>query len=415
MPSLTNRLQSLGVKVGARNLAPPKLAPREDHPIESVLPGKWWHTPHGNVFTVETKYKSNHKVGQVELKNSHPLDIIARWSGDLKTSDLKPEQFAFIDTETTGLAGGSGTYTFLIGVGRFEGNEFRLVQFFLHDPAEETAQLAALEEFLAPCEAIVSFNGKSFDIPLLNTRYILNGWPSPLKGTAQIDLLHLARRLWRYRLPSRSLGDLEVHILGTKRSEMDVPGWMVADLYFDYLHTGDARPLRNVFYHNEIDVVSLAALLTHMAGMLANPINFPSESGLEMVAIGKLYADLGFEDTSIDIYKQGLEQISNQDEIYWDALKQLSFIHKRKGDFAAACQLWKQAALYGQIYAHEELAKYFEHHKRNIKSALHWTETALELIEGKDIALMDRLLWQEAFEHRKNRLREKLERDLGNK
>ena len=175
-----------------------------------------------------------------------PLDAVAGWADEPRFLDLDLEHFAFIDTETTGLAGGTGTYTFLIGVGRFEKDEFRLVQFFLTNPGEETAQLAAFSEFIAPCEAVVSFNGKSFDIPLINTRFIINRWPSPLTGLAHLDLLHLARRLWKARLSGCTLGDLETHILGMKRSEHDVPGWMIADLYFDYLHTGDSRPLLGV-------------------------------------------------------------------------------------------------------------------------------------------------------------------------
>jgi len=145
------------------------------------------------------------------------------------------EEIRTVDTETTGLAGGSGTYTFMVGIGRFEGDEFRLAQFFLRDPSEEAAQLAAIEKFLAPCQAVVSFNGKSFDLPLLNSRYLINGCPPPLAGAAHIDLLHLSRRLWRARLPSRTLGNLEAKILGLTRAQQDVPGWMIPDLFLDRL------------------------------------------------------------------------------------------------------------------------------------------------------------------------------------
>ncbi|MCJ7702351.1 MAG: ribonuclease H-like domain-containing protein [Anaerolineales bacterium] len=408
MPSLSDRLQSLGVKVGTRNLPTSKLKPCPEHPIESVLPGDRWLTPHGEVFFVETKYSANFQAGKVELRPTASLEILAAWARAPQLSNLRLEQFAFIDTETTGLAGGSGTYMFLIGVGRFEGDEFRLVQFFLQDPAEETAQLAALEEFLAPCEAFVSFNGKSFDLPIINTRFITNGWPVPLPDAPHLDLLHMARRLWKARLPSRTLGDLEVKILGMQRSEEDVPGWMVPDLYFDYLHTGDARPLRGVFYHNEVDVVSMAALLNHISRIVADPLNYPIEYGLDIISIGKLYADLGHLDQAARIYQRGMEHGDLPNQAYWAAAEQLSFIHKRRGDFSAAHSLWEMAAAKGHLYAHEELAKRYEHHNKDFEKALSWTQKALEILTKDDSLRLKRIQWQEALEHRKNRLEKKL-------
>lgn len=407
MPSLSERLQSLGVKVGTQNLPPPKPKVRADHPIDTVLPGDWWHTPYGDIFFVETRYSSDFRVGRVELKPSSPMDIISIWAREPQLSNLNLDKFAFIDTETTGLSSGSGTYAFLIGIGRFEGDEFRLVQFFLQDPSEEMAQLAAFEEFLTPCEAIVSFNGKSFDIPIIKTRFITNGWPPPLVNAPHLDLLHLARRLWKARLPNRALGELEVKILGTKRSEQDVPGWMVPDLYFDYLHTGDARPLRGVFYHNEVDVVSLAALLNYMSGVVADPMNMPIELSLDIISIGKLYADLGFLDKASKIYQHGLELGNIGEKEYWNAIKQLSFINKKRGDIPTALIHWELAARNGQIYAHIELAKIFEHRDRDYNSALKWTDKALGILSG-ELSKIDQIQWQEALEHRKCRLERKL-------
>ncbi|HBX68557.1 MAG TPA: hypothetical protein DEH25_04020, partial [Chloroflexi bacterium] len=359
MPSLSDRLKSLGVNLGTQNLKTPKPPPSGQFPIEQVLAGDFWRTPSGEVFVVETNYKADFLRGSIKLKPSASLETIAAYAQFPEINNLTIEQLAFIDTETTGLGLGTGIYTFMVGIGRFEGEYFRLVQFFLRQPGEETAQLAAIEEFLAPCEAWVSFNGKSFDIPLLNNRYTLNGWPIPLKNAPHIDLLHLSRRLWKARLPSRALGDLEAQILGVTRTQQDVPGWMIADLYFDYLHTGDARPLLGVFYHNEMDVVSLAALLAHMADLLSNPLNGSVQHGLDLISIGKLYADLGQLDTAAQIYQRGLQRadVATELEAYWQALAELSFIHKKQENFEDAMHLWEQAATEGQIYAHIELAK----------------------------------------------------------
>ena len=407
MPSISERLKSLGVSVGTQNIKTPKPRPGEEYSIDKVLAGDFWHTSSGDIFVVETNYKADFLWGSINLKPPSSLDIIAAYACAPQIADLNIEQFAFVDTETTGLGLGTGIYTFMVGIGRFEGEHFRLAQFFLREPGEETAQLAAIEEYLAPCEAWVSFNGKAFDIPLLNNRYIINRWPVPLKDAPHIDLLHLARRLWKARLPSRSLGDLEAEILGTSRSQQDVPGWMVADLYFDYLHTRDARPLLGVFYHNEMDVVSLAALLAHIADLLANPLDGAFQHALDLIAIGKLYADLGYPDTATQIYQRSLQHDDLQKEAYWQALKELSFLHKKQADVEAACQLWELAAQNGQIYANVELAKVYEHHRKDFSIAIHWTQAAIEIVSESKFPVYERDRLLPELEHRLERLKRK--------
>ncbi len=411
MPSLADKLKSLGVDLGVKELIP-KDAPRQgDYPIEGVLAGEWQSTPHGETFVVEARYQADYQQGNVPLRGESPREIIAAWANEPQLVDFELEQFVFLDTETTGLAGGTGTYTFMIGAGRFEGEEFRLAQFFLRDPAEEISQLAAFEKFIAPCEAIVSFNGKSFDMPMLNNRFIINGWPPPLKDAPHLDLLHLARRLWRARLPSRALGDLEAKILGAVRSQQDVPGWMVADLYFDYLHTGDARPLLGVFYHNEMDVVSLAALLNHISMLLADPLSGSVEFGLDLIAIGKLYADLGYLDKAAEIYHHGLILDDVHQEAYWKALQQLSFLHKKRADIDEAIKLWEQAAGNGQIYAHIELAKFYEHKQRDFAEAERWTKDALAIVSPPEYPDLERAQWLPELEHRLARLHKRQSQD----
>lgn len=415
MPSLADKLKSLGVNLGTENLSSKPPRNRVDFPIDRVLSGEWQSTPHGEIFVVENRYAADFEQGTVPLRGDSPLEMMAAWARQPDIASLKLEQFIFIDTETTGLAGGTGTYTFMIGAGRFENDEFRLAQFFLRDPAEELAQLAAFEQFIAPCEAIVSFNGKAFDMPLLNNRFIINGWPPPLKDAGHLDLLHLARRLWRARLPSRTLGDLEAKILGAKRSQQDVPGWMVADLYFDYLHTGDARPLKGVFYHNEIDVLSMAALLNHMSALLDDPLGGEVEHGLDLIAIGKLYADLGFLETATEIYRHGLthDDVHNdtQQEAYWKALSELSFLFKKQGNFPQAIELWEQAAQNQQIYAHVELAKYCEHTLKDIPKASRWTETAIGILSDAAYSPIEKARWLPDLEYRQDRLHRKLGND----
>ncbi|MBN2549622.1 MAG: ribonuclease H-like domain-containing protein [Anaerolineales bacterium] len=421
MSTLSEKLKSLGVKVGAQDL--PQASPANPTAIEQVLAGSTCHTPLGDTFLVEKRYPVGQPHGRATIKVDAPLNGLARWAGDARISDLNPQSFAFLDTETTGLSGGSGTYAFLIGVARFEGDELHLAQFFMRDPMEEAAQLAAFEEFIAPCQAIVSFNGKSFDVPLLLTRFVTQGWQPPFAQLSHLDLLHLARRLWRDRLPSRTLSNLEWQILGALRSEEDVPGWMIPSLYFDYLHSGDATRLKSVFYHNAMDVVSLAALLNHMALLLAHPLETGQEHGVDLIALAKLFEDLGDLDTATDLYIHGLDHEDALQErlpqpILIEAIQRLASIHKYQQNYEAAVALWQQAAHRQHLHAHVELAKYYEHRAGDVAEALFWTQSAIDLVElhaaqteGRPLLnLYEQRQWLTELRHRQERLESKAAR-----
>lgn len=405
MPTLAERLKSLGVKTGAQDLqSHPKSQPR---PIEAVLPGRFAHTPGGATYIVETIYGPNYQQGRYGLRTESPLNTIAEWSGEAGVAQLPSQAFAFLDTETSGLAGGSGTYAFLVGIGRFSEAGFTLAQFFLRDPIEEAALLLAVEEFIAPCQAIVSFNGKSFDVPLLNARYTMQGWKSPFHTLAHVDLLHLARRLWRDRLPSRTLSNLEAQILGAARSDEEIPGWMIPQMYFDYLRDRDAQPMKRVFYHNAMDVVSMAALLNHTAQMLEAPYDFQAVHCIEQAAIARLNEALGHADEAAQLYERSL-QGDLPPELFNDTLERLSLLYKRQGHFLLALPLWERGAQAGQYFAFEELAKYYEHHARDLGQALHWTNAALEHLDGPSTTRLERLQNRPEFLHRQERLLSKL-------
>ncbi len=410
MPTLSDKLKSLGVKIGAREL--PKPPPRLPgaYPIEQVVSGHFRTTSYGSVFVTEQRYESTYRHGQVGLWPQAPLHLIATWAKEPHLAEIELERFAFLDTETSGLAGGTGTYTFLIGIARFEGNTLRLLQFFMRDPGEERAQLTALTEFLEPCTALVTFNGKSFDAPLLNTRYTVNGMESPLPDMAHLDLLPLARRLWRDRLPSRRLSELEIHILKANRSEEDVPGWLIPSLYFDYLRGGDARPLKGIFYHNTLDILALAALLNHIAHMLAEPLGEAVEHALDLVAIGKLHEALGQIETAVQLFETGMSRNDLPELHYWETQRRLSFLHKRHQNMTAAIKIWHIAAQGKQIYAHVELAKFYEHKQHDYHEATRWTQTAINLLAAPTASPQERREWLADLKHRLERLQRKIKR-----
>ncbi len=395
----------MGVKIGAKDLPAP--AAKVRFPVEEVVAGRSIEIGNGSTYVIEQDFPNDYLQGQVSLRISARPKTIAEWAGDEQIANQDPESLVFLDTETSGLAGGTGTFAFLVGVGRYTTGGFHLAQFFMRDPLEEPALLMALEEFLAPGRTIVSFNGKAFDVPLLNTRYIMQGWKSPLVDFSQVDLLHLARRLWRDRLPSRTLANLEVQILHANRTDEEIPGWMIPQIYFDYLRDGDARPLGRVFYHNAMDVVSLAALLNHTTTLLEAPLLQPESEYIDLAAVGRLLEDLGHLEQAAALYEACL-QAELPEEIFHDTLLHLSLLHKRNGNYPAAILLWEQAASRRRLYAYEELAKYYEHHAENLEAALRWTQEALDYLDGEGLAASEKLQWKNEFLHRMERLQRKL-------
>ncbi|MFH1186434.1 MAG: ribonuclease H-like domain-containing protein [Chloroflexota bacterium] len=408
MPTLSDKLKALGVKTGAADLPAPQRV--EQHGIDSVLAGTILPTELGETFVYEERFAADYRHGHAPIRPAASLAIVAAWAADTRLRELPIEAFAFLDTETSGLAGGTGTYAFLVGAARFtETGEFVLQQFFMRDPSEEPALLDALGRFLAPARALVTFNGKAFDAPLLNTRYLMHRMPNPMQDLAHLDLLPLARRLWRERLESRALKYIEEYVLQAPRSVEEVPGYEIPYLYFDYLRTGDARPLKGVFYHNAMDVVAMAALLSHTSGMLADPFHEGIEHGLDVIAMARLYEHLGDWGTAARLFERGL-QMSLGEEYFSEAVRRLSVLQKRRGDFEQAILLWERAAADGHVYAHVELAKFFEHRRRDPRTALQWTKSALKQLRQGGMPSYVRKHWEQELRHRRERLEAKSKR-----
>ncbi len=404
MTTLTDKLKSLSVQ--GVSLDNPRAS--SAHPIDQVLPCRNHATDRGEAFLVETIHPRDYRHGRCPI---YPRASLRSFLEGLKQPDLpslEPRHFAYLDTETTGLVGGTGTYAFLIGVGRFDGHQFRLAQFFMRDPIEEPAVLAALSNFLQPCRALVTFNGKAFDLPLLNTRHIVNGTHPSLAVFPNIDLLPIARRIWRHTLSNRSLGNLEEKIIGAERTHLDVPGWMIPGIYFDYLRSGDGRPLKSVFYHNAMDILSLAALFNHLARMLEDPIN-RVVFGPELYGIGTIYEDLGHFEAAAGIYEQGLNHPLPED-VRDKILRKLSYLERRRGNLSGAVDLWLRSARHGKVYAHVELAKYHEHKRRDYRRAKQWTLTAIDLVNQGGLPPYNRGRWLRDLDRRLGRLRRKADK-----
>ncbi|MDD2694329.1 MAG: ribonuclease H-like domain-containing protein [Anaerolineales bacterium] len=404
MPSLADKLKSLGVQVGPAKLASDKPAPPPS--LEALLEGEVVETPVGECLVVEKRYPLEQPHGRSRLGLPAASERILSWAGLSELGDFSPEALAFIDTETTGLSGGTGTFAFLIGAGRFENGTYVLKQFFMRDPQEEPAQLFALEQFLAPCSGLVTFNGKAFDLPILTTRYRSHGWQSPFMAYFHVDLLHLSRRLWSERLPSRTLGALEQHILGFVRDEEDIPGWMIPQIYFDYLRFGEAGPLKRVFYHNAMDVLSMVSLFAHTARLLSDPLHEGNENGLDLLSIARLFEAMGDASAAASLYLQALEH--DLPKTYWlAAVRNLALLRKRRRELTMAVELWMKSAEYNDLEAFIELAKYYEHHEKDYAQALHWAQSAMEIIEEQAAPAPKLAGYRAQLEHRLQRLERK--------
>ena len=273
----------------------------------------------------------------------------------------------FLDVETTGLSGGTGTWVFLIGLGWQEGATFRIRQYFLRHPAEEGAMLHHFAEFAASFDGLVTFNGKAFDLPLIQTRQTLRRAPQTAPRQ-HLDLLICARSLWRDRFPSRSLDFLEEALLGFQRQD-DIPGWEIPAVYFDYLRRSATGRLLKVFEHNLYDILSMAVLLGRVAATVA--AEKPAHPA-ECYSLGRLYHDAG----DIEKAERYYRQVSGGGKLARAALSRLALLYKKQGEWSRALPLWEKLAGDSPAAA-VEMAKYYEHRARDFQAALHWSNRAL--------------------------------------
>lgn len=393
------RLRKLGARKGIQHLTRPAAAPAAP-PADPYLPGAEVHTPFGFAWVREVRYPLVDHPALAEWLSVKPETLAALDRTDLLL-DLVPPGAVFIDTETTGLSLGAGTYTFLIGVGAYElpaiqnaqagprsAGDFVVRQYFMRHPGEERAQLHLVEEAIGGASGIVSFNGRGFDMPLVYNRFVLASMPLPLVGAPHLDLLHPARRLWKMRWGSCSLGSLERNVLGFQRTAEDVPGYLIPDIYRQYYLTGVATEmLARVFYHNLQDVVSMAFLAARMARHFQRDALDAVQDGLdplECVSLARCYDALGWVEASVHSYQLALQRSTGPDHQTL-ALRELSLLYKRLEWRDQAAELWEQwvSTVTGEdLTPYVELAKHHEWHTGNLAVARGWAAWALRLAES---------------------------------
>jgi tetratricopeptide (TPR) repeat protein len=302
----------------------------------------------------------------------------------------------------------------LIGVGTFEDDgSFVVRQFFLRSPAEEPAVLLYLSEWLDEYEAVVSFNGRGFDLPILQTRFILQRLRPHILSAPHLDLLTPARRVWRGRLESCSLKSLEYYVLGVQRDQIDIDGSLIPQLYIDYQRTGDASEMPRVLYHNAYDILSMVTLATQLI-QIFDEERAASLTAAELYILGKWHADRAEHAQAERYLQQALEDLSDI-IVHHQAAMRLSLVYKQLDRRADAIGLWEAVAQTSQpdsisaIEACIELAKYYEWHDVNLPQALAWTEQALSIAKSMPDRLTRREVLSEV-QHRQQRLVRKIDR-----
>ncbi|HET7010441.1 MAG TPA: ribonuclease H-like domain-containing protein [Anaerolineales bacterium] len=373
---LRRRLQRLG-----RRRAPSESTdvPR---PI-SDFSGEELSTAWGPTFRKESNYPSDHAHGGRSLASVLGFDslLAAEVARQPALAGVPLQSLAFLDTETTGLAGGAGTLAFLVGVGRFTDQGFRLRQYFLRDPAEEPGLLTALQEDIEDASGFVTFNGRLFDLPLLEMRYgigLRRRWN--LSARPHLDLLFPSRRLWKRSLPDCSLSTLEAHLLGVRRSEADVPGALIPALYLDYLRTGDVRSMARVVYHNAVDILTLVGLTSTVLDRFQR--SGDSLTGSEALAVARWHAGLGRIEQAESVLRQAMA--IGDEVVRAEALRVFTALlrsQRRRGQALEALTTLSQLAPWDPEPC-LEAAKYYEWEARDPWQAMHWADRARQAVES---------------------------------
>lgn len=404
LADLRRRIEALANRAKGPDRTSPSAAQlRGREALAEILSGEERENEYGRFFLVSEAIRTGSAHGRRIIHDALQLDMTAaaRLANNPGLCAYHPSEALFLDTETTGLAGGTGTVAFLIGLGWFAEGRFHLRQILARDFSEEAAQLAHLNELLREKRFLVTFNGKAFDVNLLATRFILNRLPDELSALPHLDLLHPARRLVGHRLVNSRLTTLEEEVLGVRR-EGDIEGWEIPQRYFDWLRRHDPRLLLDVFRHNRLDIISLATLTAHLTGIVTAEVGLPAVHAEDYLAAADLLIkrnDLQGADKILGLFQE--ERCRDLAPL---AKRKLARLCKQTGKKDEAARFWQELIEEEDAdhYITTELAKWLEHGLRDYAGAKAVVEKALRC--GNDFSGKERA----SLEHRRERLKRKL-------
>src|SRR5258706_6831648 len=327
------------------------------------------------------------------------LELLSRGRDEALSKRMRaaladPSKWLFLDTETTGLAGGTGTYAFLIGLAWWDAGALQVEQFFMRDFGEEHAILHEVAAHLAKRPVLVTFNGKSFDWPLLENRFTMTRSIAVPRLAAHLDLLHPARALWKLRLGSVRLVELERHVLDAARlgwhREEDVLAALIPQHYFDYLRGGPAEPLAAVVRHNQMDLRGLAALVGKVDALLTSGVGDEVHS-LDLFGLSRYLQRRGNSQRAHFACTQAID-LGLPKEYDRQARRELALSAKRRGEHEQAAKLWHELAADESlgIYACVQLAIYYERRAKRLETALEFALLALAKVRRLRTNLLER-------------------------
>jgi uncharacterized protein len=410
---------------GVMRVEPAKTGPRDDgeregrlqpahhHHIAETLGGEWRD---GRYLVVDRTYHGGFRLGRVAVSDCLPADD-GQWArlgllmSGVGGADPPCGRLLFLDLETTGLAGGAGTYAFLVGCGWFDGAVFRVRQFVLTSFAAERLLLEELAALIRAAGVLVTYNGKTFDAPLIDTRFLFHRLEAPCSGLAHIDLLHPARRLWRPAVdfhlrggePSCRLSLMEQSILGHVRED-DVPGFEIPSRYFQFVRSGDARGLDGVLEHNRLDVLSLA-MLTARASQLLDEGAPAAHTAREALGLGRLYERGGMTEEARACFARAIE-LEADILTRVEALRAYAVLCRRERRYLEAADAWRRMLTLRECpprlaqEATEALAVHHEHRARDLSMARQFAVQSLQFDVSRSRA--------QAVHHRLARIDRKL-------
>ena len=328
------------------------------------------------------------------------LGVLAQITGDPAWNDVDPQRILFLDIETTGLATGAGTYAFLVGLGRFEAEGFAVEQYFMEDFADEAALVEALEREFSAAQAVVTYNGATFDLPMLASRFRMQRRPAVFPAL-HLDLLRYTRRLWRLRAGSASLGQIERTILNIRRLS-DVPGMLIPSIYFDYMRGVAPERIVPVFDHHAQDIFSMGVLICAIARAWEAPHEPRFADARDQWGLARLFAARGEMERALACMECATRDARDEQFAHEVAMRLAQF-YRRAGRLEDALAIWHaraQQARPGRVDALIELAKHAEHRLKDFAAAQEWTLRALTMEQA------------EAHQHRLRRLAQRHERQV---
>jgi uncharacterized protein YprB with RNaseH-like and TPR domain len=382
-----SRLAALKPARAAVPLAEPFDEPMQGDEVAHLLGGLCQKTKFGQHLTIRNWYSTP----EFSEPAGAALDLLARSKDEAISRKTRaalgnPEKWLFLDTETTGLAGGTGTYAFLTGIAWWDSGGLQVEQFFMRDFADEHSVLYELAERIAERPVLVTFNGKTFDWPLLESRFTMTRRIVAPKLAAHLDLLHPARALWKLRLGSVRLVELERQVLDAQRlgwhREDDVASALIPQFYFDYLRGGSAMPLAGVVRHNQMDLRGLAALFGKINSMLAEQ-ELEETDGRDLFGLSRFFHRRGDAPRAAKMCSKAIEA-GLPAEHRQQASRELALMAKRRGDHAEAAKFWQSLLTGSQnvIEACEQLAVHFERREKDLVKAIEYAELGLNKLRS---------------------------------